>query len=773
MSITLDEFIQSITISGLMEAEEIRSFIDVLPMEQQPRTAEDLAKELYRAGRVTKFQAQAIYQKKTRGLAVGNYVVLDKLGKGGMGAVYKAQHKRMKRIVALKMLPSSATKSSDSVKRFQQEVEAAARLSHPNIVTAYDADEAKGVHFLVMEYVEGRDLFALVKEKGTLSVARAVDYAVQAAKGLEYAHAQGVIHRDIKPHNLLLDNNGTVKILDMGLARIEEAVAGTDAMATEGLTQSGQVMGTLDYMPPEQALDTSTVDLRADIYSLGCTLHYLLTGKPPYSGDTVGKKIVAHRENPIPCLRGLRSDVPESLDAVFQKMLAKRPEGRPQSMSEVISQLQGCALAPGAAASSMSLPDASPYSQTVDFLRGDTKPPAESLSPLEELFASEPVEITERLAAPSFRYQKRSKKRQKAVVTVVAGGAAVLLVILGLVLAISGRRETATSVAAGVVPESKADATTKAPALAVAPFDAATARTHQEAWAKHLGVSVKMTNSVGMQFVLIPPGEFMMGSPAETIELEKTSSEGPRHSVRITKPFFLGMFEVTQEEYQQVMGENPSSFSAAGGGKDKVAGQDTRRFPVDGVTWDKAFEFCRKLSELPDEKAKSRRYRVPTEAQWEYACRAGTVSRWHFGDAAAQLGEFGWFDGNSGGSTHPVGQLKANPWGLYDMHGNVIEWTADWYDDKYYAGSPVDDPCETEPHSHTVDRGGSWATPPEGGRSAFRWCHAPGLVNINTGFRAVCEIDPQRPGDDAGAPGGRSPPGSPASKPRSRSAKSP
>jgi serine/threonine-protein kinase len=172
MSITLDEFIESITTSGLMDAEEIQSFITTLPMEQQPRTAEDLAKELYRLGKLTKFQAQAIYQKKTRGLVVGNYTVLDKLGKGGMGAVYKAQHKRMKRIVALKMLPSSATKSSDSVKRFQQEVEAAARLTHPNIVTAHDADEAKGVHFLVMEYVEGQDLYALVKGTGPLSVAQ-------------------------------------------------------------------------------------------------------------------------------------------------------------------------------------------------------------------------------------------------------------------------------------------------------------------------------------------------------------------------------------------------------------------------------------------------------------------------------------------------------------------------------------------------------------------------------------------------------------------------
>lgn len=434
MSITLDDFIRSLTACGLMDEDEIRSFLDTLPPGRRPSTAEDLARELYRLGKLTKFQAQAIYQRKTRGLVVGNYVVLDKLGKGGMGAVYKAQHKRMKRVVALKMLPSSATKSPDAVKRFQREVEAAAKLSHPNIVTAYDADEAKGVHFLVMEYVEGQDLHAQVEGLGTLSVARAVDYGIQAAKGLDYAHSQGIIHRDIKPRNLLVDKNGTVKILDMGLARIEEAVSGADASANEGLTQSGQVMGTLDYMSPEQALDTKTADVRADIYSLGCTLYYLLAGRPPYSGDTVGKKIVAHREDPIPSLRAIRNDAPESLDLVFQKMLAKRPEDRQQSMSEVISDLLGCALHAGAVATTSFPPTSDPYAETMDFMQEDTGRPAEATSTLDELFPGEPIQITERLVAPSRRYGKRRTRQRKVLVSAVAGGAALLLLLLGITL---------------------------------------------------------------------------------------------------------------------------------------------------------------------------------------------------------------------------------------------------------------------------------------------------------------------------------------------------
>ena len=200
---------------GLMTVEECDAYI--AGHAAKPATAEELANELYREGKLTKFQAQAIYQDKTRGLVVGNYVVLDRLGKGGMGQVYKAQHRKMKRVVALKVLPSASTQSSESVKRFQREVEAAAKLSHPNIVTAYDADEARGIHFLVMEYVDGCDLSSLVKTHGPLSVATAVDYIVQAARGLEYAHGKGVIHRDIKPHNLLFDKQKTVKVLDMGL----------------------------------------------------------------------------------------------------------------------------------------------------------------------------------------------------------------------------------------------------------------------------------------------------------------------------------------------------------------------------------------------------------------------------------------------------------------------------------------------------------------------------------------------------------------------------
>lgn len=320
--LTAEKLIGLLTECGLMSPEEVDTFLASMPPESRPTTGRQVAEALYRHKRLTKFQVQAVYQGKTRGLVMGNYVVLDRLGKGGMGEVYKAQHRRMERVVALKVLPSQATKSEDAVRRFHREVKAAARLAHPNIVTAHDADEHKGVHFLVMEYVDGKDLAALVKERGPLSVVQALDCVLQAARALEYAHQQGVVHRDIKPHNLLLDRKGTVKVLDMGLARIEETVGAATTAPDDGLTMSGQVMGTLDYMSPEQALDTKTADCRSDIYALGCTLHYLLTGSPPYRTDTLAKKILAHRTHPVPSLCAVRQDVPASLDVLFRNKSA-------------------------------------------------------------------------------------------------------------------------------------------------------------------------------------------------------------------------------------------------------------------------------------------------------------------------------------------------------------------------------------------------------------------------------------------------------------------
>ncbi|QDU15061.1 Serine/threonine-protein kinase PknB [Gimesia maris] len=339
MSMTLEQFASQLDDSGVISAEDIAAFQE----SQSPpvESAEDLAKLLVKHKKVTKLQAKLVFQGKGKQLQLGNYLIQDKIGSGGMGDVYLAKHSRMNRSVALKVLPAAMAEDEKTIRRFQREVQAAAKLSHPNVVTAHDADEAKGIHYLVMEYVDGTDLGAFIKKQGVLPVGQALDYILQAAKGLEYAHEEGIIHRDIKPSNMLLDKKGNVKILDMGLARIDD-VDGKNSITA--LTNSGSVMGTVDYMSPEQAQSTHTADNRSDIYSLGCSLYYLLTGDSVYGGQTIVNRIMAHRDQPIPSLCSSQIHVPSDVDALYQKMIAKQPEDRFQSMSEVISAIENCSL---------------------------------------------------------------------------------------------------------------------------------------------------------------------------------------------------------------------------------------------------------------------------------------------------------------------------------------------------------------------------------------------------------------------------------------------
>ncbi len=345
MTISLQDFYSSLSGSGLMTAAEAEKLQTELGKNAAFQDVQLLASELIQRKLITRFQARALTNGNSRGLVLGSYAILELIGVGGMGHVYKAQHRRMKRIVAIKVLSSSAMKSTDTVRRFQREVEAAAQLIHPNIVTAYDADEQDGVHYLVMEYVDGDTLSKAIRLKGRLPLEQALAYMIQTAKGLEYAHGKGMVHRDIKPGNLLVDSGGVVKILDMGLARFEEQLS--DATGAGELTQEGQIMGTLDYMSPEQAEDTRQADARSDIYSLGCTLFYMLTGHALFQGDTVLRKLLAHREREIPNIKDERPESPDELDRVMHRMVAKNPADRFQRMGEVISALDDLRLLVG------------------------------------------------------------------------------------------------------------------------------------------------------------------------------------------------------------------------------------------------------------------------------------------------------------------------------------------------------------------------------------------------------------------------------------------
>jgi serine/threonine protein kinase len=265
---------------------------------------------------------------------LGPYELLEKVGQGGMGTVYKARHTRLKKIVALKVLAPSLIGNEEAQARFDREMEAVGKIDHPNIVRALDAGEFGGLHYLSMEYVEGTDLNQLVRERGPLSVANACQVIRQAAQGLAVAHEAGLVHRDIKPANILLANDGRVKLLDLGLARIGESDTKNQ------FTGSGQTFGTADYMAPEQCEDSHKVDARADLYSLGCTLYFLLTGKPPYAtAQTFPAKILAHVSWPMPDLSSACPDAPLKLVSLYQKLMAKSPAQRIASAWEVVSLL--------------------------------------------------------------------------------------------------------------------------------------------------------------------------------------------------------------------------------------------------------------------------------------------------------------------------------------------------------------------------------------------------------------------------------------------------
>ena len=348
-------FIGALRESRLLDAAQLQELSD----DDVARFPDEslLATDLVRRGWLTNFQANQLLQGRGSTLVLGQYILLDRLGEGGMGEVFKARHQRMKRIVALKIIRNDKVANASVLLRFNREIEAAAQLMHPNIVLAYDAAEDGDTHFFVMEYVRGIDLAKLVRETGPLGVGQACDYIRQAAFGLQHAFERGLIHRDIKPANLLVAQGGSdysgpsasawdtgigpsrnaiVKILDMGLARLRQAIEGEQAT----LTQEGMVMGTPDYIAPEQAVDSRMVDIRADIYSLGCTFYYLLTGAAPFPGGSIFEKLYKHRyEDPEP-VEKIRPEVPAEVAAVLRRMMAKEPAKRYQTPGEIAFALQ-------------------------------------------------------------------------------------------------------------------------------------------------------------------------------------------------------------------------------------------------------------------------------------------------------------------------------------------------------------------------------------------------------------------------------------------------
>jgi formylglycine-generating enzyme required for sulfatase activity len=655
------------------------------------------------------------------GNQLGPYKLLAKLGEGGMGVVYQARHTKLGKLVALKILPQHVLSRSDALSRFEREMLAVGSLQHPNIIQALDAGEINGAHYLSMEYVEGQDLQQSVQTRGTMSVVDACKAIRQAAQGLAAAHDLGVVHRDIKPSNLFVaKQTGQIKILDMGLALLAQAEK------PAALTFNGQCFGTPDYMAPEQWSDAHTCDARSDLYSLGCTLYFLLVGRPPYHSEiypSTANKMKGHMLDAIPDLALARPDVPAGVVAIYLKLMAKVPSERFATGDELATALTPWAEAlpaPSAPATAPTGPVVRPSSpnrsETSDTL--NASPPAALAAPMIQAVATP-------LAG-----QGSPPRRPLTRWLLAAGGPAAFVLLGVIIITITHKDGTKTTIE---VPDTSrvevtkkgdnAPATSKpswdgwpadAPAPAIAPFNA-----------KQDPQPPTFKNSIGMEFVLVPKGKSWLGGGAD--------KPGDQEVV-IPADFYLGKYQVTQGEWEKVMDDNPSSFSRYGACRDAVkdiSDADLKRFPMETVSWDDCQLFVARLNAR--EKDTGWVYRLPKEVEWEYACRGGPQSdqqesafEFYFAKPTNTLlpSQANFRTGSERflNRTCRVGSYEPNVLGFHDMHGNVREWCDDTH--KGVDGALL-----------RVDKGGSWFNGPTHCRAAFRYANPPSLRLSHQGLR--------------------------------------
>ncbi len=342
--LTVEEFVRVVQRSQLVDKAELLDALSECPSDHESSDgARGIADYLEARGLVTEWQKKNLLQGKSRGFFLGQYRLLGHLGTGGMSSVFLARHGLMDRMVAIKVLPTSKESDPTFVNRFEREALATSKLSHPNVVRVFDIDTQGKTHYIVMEYVSGKDLKAIVEEQGPLPLETAANYVAQAAAGLQHAHERGLVHRDIKPANLVVNDNGLLKVLDLGLARLEDE----EANASLTSNNSESMMGTADYLSPEQARNAHSVDHRADIYSLGCTFFYLLTGRAPFTEGTIAERILKHQTERPTDVRAEREDCPHALADVCMTMLEKDPDQRFESCGKVVQRLVRWLMAKG------------------------------------------------------------------------------------------------------------------------------------------------------------------------------------------------------------------------------------------------------------------------------------------------------------------------------------------------------------------------------------------------------------------------------------------
>jgi eukaryotic-like serine/threonine-protein kinase len=662
------DFLTAINLSGLLTPTQLGELTRWARESGADPVA--LTKEAARLGWLTLYQAREIYRGRAKNLLIGPFVLQELLGEGGMGRVYKAQHTMLGRDVALKVIRQEKLSNASTLARFHKEIEAVAHLSHPNVVLAFDAASADGTHYLAMEFVDGQDLTKIVKDRGALPYPEACEYIRQAALGLQHAHERGLVHRDVKPSNIMVAKTGQVKVLDLGLALLNDP---PDGPTQNRITLDGFVIGTPDFLAPEQARDPQRVDIRADIYALGATLYYLLTGQPPYDGATPTEKLMKHCTDPPPEVLRLQPHLPPQLDAIIKWLMAKEPQQRAQTPLDVVmAMVPFCTpgSAPQAAAVAMPNLDAGFESNVLFRLpRGET-------------------------AARVREKQVKSGAWRGWLV----GGLGVLVMA------------TIVFVGYTVLQRSR---------VAAPP-------------------TTEYTNAIGMKFKLIPAGTFTLGSPER--EAGRRNDEGPATEIKLTQAYYIALTEVTNAQFTQVMGQSPAWTVG------RVL--NSRDLPVESVNWDEAVVFCRKLNDRDTTRRDGWAYRLPTEAQWEYACRAGTKTPFHVGEQLSMATHKvtitpderadGADDAPPKAPTMPnvVGKSLANVWGLYDCHGNVAEWCGDYFA-RSYAQLERTNPTGPTSGDVRVVRGGGYDSVASKCRSAARRGLPPETRDRAIGFRVV------------------------------------
>ncbi|MDB5386931.1 MAG: hypothetical protein JWM11_2577 [Planctomycetaceae bacterium] len=715
---------------------------------------------------------------------VGRFELRRQLGEGSGGTVYLAHDPMLERSVAVKV-PKFPLGDRKSVERFLREARSASRLRHPNIVTVFESGEAETKCYLVFEYIAGETLLAKLKGE-PVDIRQAAIWVRDLADALSYAHREGVVHRDIKPSNIILDSSGRPLLMDFGVARR------IDADAT--MTSDGGLLGTPAYMSPEQALgDRAVVGPASDQYSLGVVLYEMLTGQRPFSGPTysiLGQVVAAEPRGP----RELNREVPRDLEAICLKAMAKKSADRYLNASEFALDLQ-CWLdgQPVQARPIGPLKRAGKWCRrnqtvvvaaTIVFLVVAAsvawnwfKPPEPSgvieltlvvqglgISLDGTLVSDEQAQkpLLVRPGKHTLVVSLQGKELERHLIKILPGD--VERITLG------AKSEPTPQVSAlpppGKDPLPSGDKTPSNPPMNPTPVpptpDANSnpriptignpsipnAKSQVEA-AAQLGCPVSVTNSLQMEFRLVPAGEMNMGTDPKQgqalLDLQQLPewyerhmrNESPAHQVRITRPFFLASREISRGDFQKFLNETKHARDFD---KDGRKGQQidesnlTDDHPAINVSWNDAVAFCEWLS-----LKEGRRYRLPTEAEWELACRAGSTTQFSYGDDLEQLDGYAWTIRNSEGRPQPRGALNPNAFGLYDMHGNVWEWCSNHFELNDYTAEPAVDPTGPVAGTARRYRGGSFAQYPLMSRSAARLGDVPEFVSSDIGFRIACD----------------------------------